>query len=179
AHIFAALGLRLLHREQVDHLAPAPHRFVLRQHAGVGALFGIDPAFQAARHGRYVGGCPHAVLLFGRNLPGFIGSFATSAHGSKWHLGSFRGDAFGAKRTFSEPRFPNRIYEYAPWMTGHRVSPRWVSHETVRFGFGNNRRHGRSDFVDHVRAHRGADGESNRHVANDDRPAPGTSEDAR
>ena len=29
-------------------------------------LLGIDPAFQAARHGRYVG-CPHAVLLFGRN----------------------------------------------------------------------------------------------------------------
>ena len=58
--------LRLLHREQVDHLAPAPHRLVLRQHAGVGALLGIDPAFQAARHGRYVG-CPHAVLLFGRN----------------------------------------------------------------------------------------------------------------
>jgi hypothetical protein len=34
--------------------------------AGVGALLGIDPAFQAARHRRYVG-CPHAVLLFGRN----------------------------------------------------------------------------------------------------------------
>src|SRR6266849_5912404 len=57
------LRLRLLHREQVDHLAPAPHRLVLRQHA---PLLGIDPAFQAARHGRYVG-CPHAVLLFGRN----------------------------------------------------------------------------------------------------------------
>src|SRR5215813_15284410 len=28
------LRLRLLHREQVDHLAPAPHRLVLRQHAG-------------------------------------------------------------------------------------------------------------------------------------------------
>jgi hypothetical protein len=27
----------------------APHRLVLRQHAGVGALLGIDPAFQAAR----------------------------------------------------------------------------------------------------------------------------------
>ena len=60
------LRLRLLHREQVDHLARAPHRLVLRQHAGVGALLGIDPAFQAARHGRYAG-CPHAVLLFGRN----------------------------------------------------------------------------------------------------------------
>ena len=29
-------------------------------------VLGIDPAFQAARHWRYVG-CPHAVLLFGRN----------------------------------------------------------------------------------------------------------------
>jgi hypothetical protein len=53
------LRLRLLHREQVDHLAPAPQRLVLRQRAGVGALLGIDPAFQAARL--------HAVLLFGRN----------------------------------------------------------------------------------------------------------------
>ena len=26
----------------------------LRQHAGVGALLGIDPAFQAARHGRHL-----------------------------------------------------------------------------------------------------------------------------
>ena len=42
------LRLRLLHREQVHHLAPAPHRLVLRQHSGVGALLGIDPAFQAA-----------------------------------------------------------------------------------------------------------------------------------
>ena len=39
------LRLRLLHREQFDQLAPAPHRLVLRQHAGVGALLGIDPEF--------------------------------------------------------------------------------------------------------------------------------------
>src|SRR5262249_43873168 len=38
------LRLRLLHREQVDHLAPAPHRLVLRQHAGVGALTGWSRA---------------------------------------------------------------------------------------------------------------------------------------
>jgi hypothetical protein len=33
---------------------------------------------------------------------------------SKWPFGSFRGDTVGAKRTVSEPRLPNRIYEYAP-----------------------------------------------------------------
>ena len=43
--------LRLLHREQVDHLAPAPHRLVLRQHAGVGALLGIDRAFHRQQGG--------------------------------------------------------------------------------------------------------------------------------
>jgi glyoxylase-like metal-dependent hydrolase (beta-lactamase superfamily II) len=36
------LRLRLLHREQVDHLAPAPHRLVLRQHdAGAGVPSGL------------------------------------------------------------------------------------------------------------------------------------------
>jgi hypothetical protein len=29
-----------------------PHQLVLRQHAGAGALLGIDPALQAVRHGR-------------------------------------------------------------------------------------------------------------------------------
>jgi hypothetical protein len=40
-------------------------------------------------------------------------------NGRFWHIASFRGDgsssvAFGPKRTFSEQRLPNRIYEYAP-----------------------------------------------------------------
>jgi hypothetical protein len=60
--------------DAADQLRPFEAEY--RQHAGVGALLGIDPAFQAARHGRYAG-CPHAVLLFGRNplidLPGFRG----------------------------------------------------------------------------------------------------------
>jgi hypothetical protein len=42
-------------------------------------------------------------------------------NGRFWHIASFRGDgsssvAFGPKRTFSEQRLPNRIYEYAPWV---------------------------------------------------------------
>jgi hypothetical protein len=32
ARIFAGLGFGSSHREQVDHLAPAPHRLVLQQH---------------------------------------------------------------------------------------------------------------------------------------------------
>jgi hypothetical protein len=44
ARIFAGLGFGSS-TAQVDHLAPAPHRLVLRQHAGVGALLGIDPEF--------------------------------------------------------------------------------------------------------------------------------------
>jgi hypothetical protein len=56
-------------------LGTTPMRVMAQEHnddpqpeseSPVGALLGIDPAFQAARHGRYVG-CPHAVLLFGRN----------------------------------------------------------------------------------------------------------------
>src|SRR5262249_37365123 len=44
----------------------------------------------------------------------------------KWHIGSFRGDAAirvasGAKRTLSEPRLQNRIYEYAPQMESHHA----------------------------------------------------------
>jgi len=57
ARIFAGLGFGSSTAKQVDHLTPAPHWLVLRQHAGVVALLGIDPAFQAARHGRYLG-CP-------------------------------------------------------------------------------------------------------------------------
>src|SRR5262245_12665091 len=60
------LRLWLLYRKQVDHLAP--HRLVLRQHARVGALLGIDPAFQAVRHGRDVG-CPHAVFASPSDRP--------------------------------------------------------------------------------------------------------------
>jgi hypothetical protein len=37
ARIFAGLGFGSSAAEQVDHLAPAPHRLVLRQHAGVAA----------------------------------------------------------------------------------------------------------------------------------------------
>jgi hypothetical protein len=47
--LFAGLGFGSAHREWLDHLAPAPHPLVLRQHIGVRALLVIDPAFQAAR----------------------------------------------------------------------------------------------------------------------------------
>jgi hypothetical protein len=50
-----------------------------------------------------------AVLLLSASVP----------YVSFWPFASFRGDAaiqslFAAKRTFSEPRLLNRIYEYAP-----------------------------------------------------------------
>jgi hypothetical protein len=48
------LRLRLLHREQVDHLAPAPHRLVLRQHAGVGAVSAATLRSTIARFHRIV-----------------------------------------------------------------------------------------------------------------------------
>ncbi|XEN34576.1 hypothetical protein M728_005237 (plasmid) [Ensifer sp. WSM1721] len=58
ARIFAGFGFGSSTREQVDHLSPAPHQLVLRQHAYVGALLLIDPACQAPRHGRYLGSGP-------------------------------------------------------------------------------------------------------------------------
>jgi hypothetical protein len=46
ARIFAGLGFGSSTASRSIISRPAPHRLVLRQHAGVGALLGIDPAFQ-------------------------------------------------------------------------------------------------------------------------------------
>jgi len=64
ARIFAGLGFGSSTASR--SIISRPRRPACAPAAGVGALLGIDPAFQAVRYGRYLG-CPHAVLLFGRN----------------------------------------------------------------------------------------------------------------
>ena len=69
--------MRLNNCEQIDHFAPAPHRLVLRQHAGVGALLGIDPAFSSGASWAVCRMSPRRFAFrpqpSDRPLPGFIG----------------------------------------------------------------------------------------------------------
>ena len=60
---------------QVDHLAPAPHRLVLRHRVGAGALLAIDPASGASWAVCRVSPRRFAIRpqSSDRPLPGFIG----------------------------------------------------------------------------------------------------------
>ncbi len=91
ARIFAGLGFGSSTASR-STFAPAPHRLVLRQHAGVGLCSGSIRHFKR----RVMGGMSGAPTPFSfsaatsdRPFPGFIGKFAASAHSRFWHEARF------------------------------------------------------------------------------------------